>query len=118
MFKECKRVCDFLIVALHTDPSIERKDKNKPILSVAERIEILEAVRHIDKLVLYDTEAELVELLKELKPDIRIIGADWKNKPYTGHELPIKVYFNSRDHQYSSSELRKRIYEAENQKNK
>ena len=64
-------------------------------------------------LVDVDTEDDLVKLLTELKPDIRILGADWKGKKFTGYELPIKCYFNSRNHTWSSSNLRKRIYEAE-----
>lgn len=112
MLKEAKSVCDRLIVGLHTDPTIDRPQKNKPIQSVQERYIQLEACKYVDSIVLYDTEAELVELLKTINPDVRILGADWKDKPFTGHELPIKVFFNTRDHGYSSSELRERVKNA------
>lgn len=115
MFKEAREVCDYLIVGLHSDPSIDRPEKHKPIMSLEERRIILEGVRYIDELFVYDTEKQLYEILKKNEQgfDIRIIGADWKGKEYTGHDLPIEVYFNSRDHGFSTTELRHRIYEAE-----
>ena len=115
MFKECKNYCDYLIVGLHTDPTIDRPEKNKPIQSVEERMIQLEAIRYIDKVVTYDTEKDLYELLSTNPHNIniRIIGADWKDKPFTGHDLPIETIFNSRDHSYSSSELRRRIANSE-----
>jgi len=116
MFKECKEVCDFLIVALQGDPSVDRPLKNKPVQSIEERREMLEAIRWIDEIVEYDTEEDLYRLLKELPIDIRILGADWKGKAFTGHDLPIEVYFNTREHGYSSSELRDRIYASEAKK--
>ena len=116
MFEECKKVCDYLIVGVQSDPTIDRPEKNKPIQPHEERVEMVKAVRWVDEVVTYDTEADLLELLKTLHIDIRIIGADWKNKEYTGHELPLEVYFNSRDHGYSTSDLRKRICEAELEK--
>ena len=84
-------------------------------MSLEERRIILESIKYIDEVFEYDTEAQLYEILKknELGIDVRIIGKDWKGKPYTGHDLPIEMYFNSRDHGYSTSELRRRIYEAE-----
>lgn len=118
MFKEAKRVCDYLVVGLHSDPTIDRPQKNKPILSLNERKEILEGIKYIDEVFIYDTEKDLYRILKNLKPDIRIIGADWKGKPFTGHDLKIKTYFNSRDHSFSTTELRNRIYEAERAKRK
>ena len=115
MFKEAKEVCDYLIVGLHSDPTIDRPEKNKPIMSLKERKIILEGIKYIDEIFEYDTEAQLYDILKENKYgfDIRIIGADWKGKPYTGHDLPIEMYFNTRDHGFSTTELRRRIYEAE-----
>ena len=115
MFKEARDVCEYLIVGLHTDPTIDRPEKHKPIMSVEERRLILGAVKYIDEIFEYDTEAELYDILKKNERgfDIRIIGADWKGKPYTGHDLPLEMYFNTRDHGYSTTELRKRIYEAE-----
>ncbi len=118
VFKEAKTVCDYLIVALQEDPShtpagYRGKKKNTPVMSLEERRIILEGVRYIDEIVVYNTEEELYDLLTNLKPDIRIIGADWKDKEYTGRDLPIEMYFNSRGHQFSTTALRERIYEAE-----
>jgi glycerol-3-phosphate cytidylyltransferase len=113
MFKECKEVCDYMIVGLHSDPSLDRTEKNKPIMSLEERLTILNSIKYIDEVVVYDTEEDLYKLLKENKLgiNIRIIGADWKDKHFTGYDLPIENYFNTRDHCYSTSELRSRIYE-------
>lgn len=123
VFKEAKTVCDYLIVALQEDPSntpadYRGKKKNKPIMSLEERRIILESVRYVDEIVTYNSEEELHNLLVKLKPDIRIIGADWKGKQYTGHELPIEMYFNTRGHSFSTTALRERIYEAELEKRK
>ena len=113
MFKEAKEQCEFLAVGLQIDPSIDRPDKHKPIQSVEERKIILEGIRYIDAIFEYKTEEGLYKILKETQDeiDIRIVGADWKGKKFTGYDLPIKIYFNSRNHKYSSSELRKRIIE-------
>lgn len=118
MLKEAKTVCDHLIALLHEDPSVapaeyRGKKKHKPIMSLQERRIILEGIRYVDEIITYKTEDDLYKLLVELKPDIRIIGADWKGKQYTGHDLPIETYFNTRDHGFSTTELRRRIYEAE-----
>ena len=74
---------------------------------------MLDSIKYVDKIALYNTEEELYILLKDLNPDIRIIGADWKGKKFTGHDLSIEIYYNSRDHKWSSSSLRKRVYESE-----
>ena len=115
MFKECKSKCDYLIVGLEVDPSVDRSEKNKPIQSLEERKIQLESCKYIDKIVVYETEKGLFHLLKKLNPDVRFMGADWKNKPnYSRDLLPdMKVVYNSRAHSYSSSSLRKRIYERE-----
>jgi glycerol-3-phosphate cytidylyltransferase len=118
MFKEAKEQCDHLIVLLHDDPSVgaleyRGKKKNIPIMSLAERKIILEGIKYIDEIDTYRTEEELYNALKRIDPDIRIIGADWKGKEYTGHDLPIETYFNTRDHGFSTTELRNRIYEQE-----
>lgn len=118
MFKEAKQECDYLVVALHDDPSVapeeyRGKKKNRPIMSLEERKIILEGIKYVDEVIVYQTEDDLYSLLKTMKPDIRIIGADWHGKHFTGCELPIEVHFNSRNHGFSTSELRKRIYEAE-----
>lgn len=111
MLKECKSQCDYLIVGLQTDPSIDRPEKNKPVETVEERKIRLQGCKYVDKIITYNTEEDLYNLLKELKPDIRFLGADHKDKPFTGEDLPIKVIFNSRDHNFSSSNLKQRIYE-------
>jgi len=115
MFEEAKTVCDYLIVALHTDPSIDRQHKNKPIMSVEERMIILRGIRWIDEIITYDTEADLLKLLSNntIGIDIRILGMEYKDKPYTGRGLPLPVYYNTRGHSYSSTELRSRVYEGE-----
>lgn len=117
MLKEAKEMCDWLIVGLHDDPSVapeeyRGKKKNKPIQRLDERFIQLQANRYVDEIVVYKTEEDLLQLLKDLKPDLRIIGADWKDKFFTGHDLPIPVFYNSRNHNYSSTELRQRIKES------
>ena len=109
MLKEVKAQCDYLIFGLQTDPSIDRPDKHKPIETVEERMIRLQSCKYVDKIMVYDTEADLYNLLKELKPDIRFLGEDWKGKHFTGDDLNIKVIFNSRKHDYSSSNLIQRI---------
>lgn len=111
MFKECKEMCDYLIVGLQTDPSIDRPDKNKPIQTVEERLIQLEGIKYIDQIILYDTEKDLYELLRknELGIDVRILGEDWKGKRFTGDDLPLETIFNSRTHTYSSTALRDKI---------
>src|ERR1035437_9358320 len=100
MFKEIRAQCDFLVVGLQTDPTTDRPEKNKPIETIEERKIKLEGCKYIDQIILYNTEADLYNLLKKLKPDVRFLGADWKDKHFTGENLPIKVIFNSRDHDY------------------
>ena len=115
MLKECREQCDFLIVALQVDPSVDRPDKNRPGETLEERMIRLEGCKYVDKIVTYDTEVDLYNLLKELRPDVRFMGADWRDKPnYSKDLLPeMKVIYNSRSHNYSSSNLRKRIAESE-----
>ena len=113
MLKEIKEQCDYLVVGIQTDPSF-RSGKNTPIQSIEERKLQLEAVRYVDQIVQYDTEEDLVDLLKMTKPDLRFVGMDWKDNPnLTGGDLPIEIRYNSRDHGFSSSELRKRILKSE-----
>ena len=114
MFEECKKYCDYLIVGVQSDPSIDRPEKNSPIQSHKERLGIVSSIKFVDEVKPYDTESDLIKVLKEVNPDVRILGADHEGTEFTGHELPIKCIFNSRDHGYSTSELRKRVFEAEN----
>ena len=116
MFEECKQYCDYLIVGVQSDPSIDRSEKNSPIQSHEERLGLVSSIRFVDEVKPYSTESDLIDVLKEVNPDVRILGADHKGKEFTGHDLPIKCIFNSRDHSYSTSELRKRVVDSEKKK--
>ena len=109
MLKDAKAQCDKLIVGLQTDPTVNRPEKNKPIQSYEERYIQLEAVKYVDEIVKYETEDDLIKLLFDLNPDVRILGSDWENKPFTGYTLHIPIYFHKRDHDYSTSNLREKI---------
>lgn len=112
MFRDAKSVCDKLIVGLHTDPTIERPHKLKPILSTYERTETLLELRSVDDVVCYDTEADLVNLLKDLKPDVRILGTDYKGARFTGDELGIDIYYHNRDPFWSTTRFKKLIEQS------
>ena len=115
MLEECASVCDKLIVGLQVDPSIERSNKNKPIQSLVERYIQLKAVKFVDKIIPYQYESELEQILKAVNIDVRIIGSDWEGKDFTGKNLigeTHKIVYNKRRHSFSSSELRKRIKES------
>lgn len=116
MFKECKEYCDFLIVGVQSDPSIDRSEKSVPIQSHKERIGIVESIKYVDRVIPYDTEADLIQVLLDIKPDVRILGADHQGTNFTGYDLPIKCIFNTRDHGYSTSELRDRVFLAQKAK--
>lgn len=116
MFKECKEYCDFLIVGVQSDPSIDRPEKNAPIQSHKERIGIVESIKYVDRVIPYDTEADLIQVLLDIKPDVRILGTDHQGTNFTGYDLPIKCIFNTRDHGYSTSELRDRVFLAQKAK--
>ena len=110
MLKDAKNQCDHLVVGLQSNPTIDRpKIKNKPIQSLAERKIQLEAVKYIDEIIIYNTEDELYKLLENLNPDIRILGSDYKGKSFTGDDLNINIYYHNREHNYSSTNLRKLI---------
>ena len=116
MFQECKQYCDYLIVGVQSDSSIDRPEKNSPIQSHKERLGIVNSIKFVDEVKPYDRESDLITMLKEVNPDVRILGADHQGTEFTGHELDIKCVFNSRDHGYSTSELRRRVFEAEKKK--
>jgi glycerol-3-phosphate cytidylyltransferase len=113
MLEDCKNVCDYLIVGLQSDPTLDRESKNKPIQTLKERKIMIESIKYVDKVIVYNTEEELVELIKEVNPDIRIIGSDWKEKKITGSELNIPIHWHNRNHNYSTSNLRKKIFKNE-----
>ena len=119
MLEEARSHCDFLIVALQYDPSLDRSTKNKPIQSVVERYLQLRSSKWVDDIVFYNSEAELLELLTCLPINVRILGDEYKDRDFTGRDLCTKLgidlVFNSRKHNYSSSGLRKRIAQAESQ---
>ena len=118
MFKECKKQCDHLMVGLQTNPNKDRPEKNIPIQSLEERWGQLEAIKYIDHIIIYETEDDLIQLLTDMQVDVRFVGADWINRKYTGWELGIPVVFNSRDHSFSTSELRQRIFQSEQKNSK
>jgi glycerol-3-phosphate cytidylyltransferase len=114
MFEECKKHCDYLIVGILTDPTIDRPEKNKPIQSIRERDIQVSACKWVDDTKYYDTEAHLYNYLKKNVDGIavRFLGDDWAYKQYTGHDLPMKVMFCPRGHGYSSSSLRNRVVDG------
>jgi cytidyltransferase-like protein len=117
MLKDCKKVCDYLIVGLQTDPTIDRPtSKNKPIQTLEERKIMIESIKYVDEVRVYSTEDDLINLIKNINPDIRIIGSDWEGKQITGGELDIPLYIHNRDHDYSTTNLRKKIVKAQNYK--
>lgn len=113
MLEEAKSVCDYLIVGLQVDPSIDRKNKNKPVQSLVERQIQLSAVKYVDQVIVYTTEQELLEIIQAIPMDIRIVGEDYRNSDFTGKEycqaIGVEIYYNRRRHDYSSSELVNRI---------
>ncbi len=114
MLEEAKKQCDYLIVGLQTDPTIDRpKEKNKPVQSVFERFIQLEACKYVDKVIPYATEKELVDILLSYHIDVRILGEEYMEKDFTGMELEMEFYFNKRRHSFSTTELRQRVVAAE-----
>ena len=110
LLEEAKRNCDILTVGLHSDPSKERPEKNAPIESVYERTIRLYSCRYVDRVIVYETEADLVSLLSQLRPDIRFVGDDYKGKNLTGEQYCGKVFYHTRsNHDYSGSALRARM---------
>ena len=120
MLKEAKSVCDYLICGLHIDPQIERPQKNKPIQSAVERYIQLSSVEYVDEIIPYNLEMDLCDILLGYNIDVRIIGADYKGKNFSGLDIcqtkGIEIYYNERSHSFSSSELRRRIAHAEQER--
>ena len=108
-FKECKENCDHFTILLHSDPTIERPNKLKPILSVDERIEVLSSIKYIDDIKVYTYEEELIKLLKDNNFNIRFLGDDYIGKSFTGIELNIDIHFLSRSHGWSTTKFKKLI---------
>jgi len=121
MLAEVKNHCDYLIAGLQTDPTIDRPGtKNAPIQSIVERQITLSATRYVDEIVVYQTEKDLEDILLTLPIDVRILGVEYADKEFTGKDICLKrgieIVYNSRDHSFSSSSLRKRVAEAEGKK--
>ncbi len=117
MLEEAKTVCDYLIVALQLDPTLDRPHKNKPTQSIVERYIQLKACRSVDEIVPYNTEEDLMDILKSFVIDVRIIGDDYRDKEFTGkdycEEKGIEIYYNKRDHRFSTTSLKKSVFEQE-----
>jgi glycerol-3-phosphate cytidylyltransferase len=112
MLEEAKRHCDYLIAGLQNDPTIDRPEKNKPVQSIVERQLQVGAVRHVDEVIVYNTEADLRDLLLTLPIDVRIIGEEYEDRHFTGKDIPMRIVYNSRKHSFSSTDLRKRVKEV------
>lgn len=117
MLEEAKLNCDYLIVGLQTDPTIDRPTKNKPTQTVVERYIQLKACKYVDEIVPYATEQDLEDILKSFTIDLRIVGDEYKDRDFTGRtyceEKGIALYFNTRDHRFSSTSLRQEVYKKE-----
>ena len=117
MLEEAKRHCDYLIVGLQIDPTLDREHKNAPIQSIVERQIQLSAIKYVDEIVIYNTEKDLTDLLLTLPIDVRVLGDEYKTKDFTGKDIAkqrgCKIVYNGRDHSFSSTSLRKRVNHAE-----
>ena len=117
MLEEAKTQCDYLIVGLQLDPSLDRAEKNAPTQTITERYIQLKGCKYVDEIVPYVSEQDLEDILRSFKLDVRIIGEEYRDKPFTGREYcqtkGIELYFNTRDHRFSSSGLRKQVKIAE-----
>lgn len=113
MLREAKEQCDYLICGLQVDPSIDREEKNPPVQTLVERYTQLTGVKYVDEIIPYQSEDDLLDILNMVNIDIRIIGAEYKDTSFTGRatcaKRGIEIYFNKRDHRFSTSDLRKRV---------
>ena len=110
MLEEAKTVCDYLIVCIQSDPSLDREEKNKPVQSIIEReIQVL-GCRFVEEVIIYDTEVDLLNIIDQVDWDVRILGEEYKDKDFTGRDQTLeRCHFNKRPHTFSSSELRERV---------
>jgi glycerol-3-phosphate cytidylyltransferase len=117
MLREAKEQCDYLVCGLHVDPSYQRKDKNVPVQTLVERWAQLQGVKYVDEIIPYQTETDLEDILKLFNFDVRIIGDEYKDIRFTGRATcaarGIELYFNKRDHRFSTSDLRGRVHGLE-----
>jgi len=118
MLREAKEQCDYLLVGLQMDPSIDRAEKNAPVQSVVERYTQLKGVRYVDEIIPYQTEADLEDILGMYHIDVRVLGEEYRDKTFTGRAIclrrGIELYYNKREHRFSTSDLRKRVCEDRN----
>ena len=116
MLREAKSVCDYLIVGLQVDPSVDREEKNPPVQTLVERYAQLKAVSYVDEIIPYQLEEEVVDILQMYDIDVRILGEEYRKKNFTGKDVcqkrDIELHFNKRDHRFSTSDLRKRVIDA------
>lgn len=117
MLEEAKHHCDYLVVGLQSNPALDRPIKNTPVQSIVERQVQVKACRYVDEVIVYDTEKDLEDLLKTLPIDVRIIGSDYSGKEFTGKDYcirnSIEIVYNRRNHSFSTTDLRTRVYQAE-----
>jgi glycerol-3-phosphate cytidylyltransferase len=120
MLREAKSQCDYLICALQIDPSVDRPEKNKPVQTVVERYTQLDAVKFVDEIIPYLHESDLEDILQMRSITVRVLGDEYRERDFTGRDIckarDIDLYFNNRDHRFSSSDLRRRVAERENEK--
>ena len=112
MLEEAKDNCDFLIVGLQSDPTLDRSDKNKPVQSIYERYIQLYGIKFVDEVIPYDRESSLMDILTTKPIDVRFVGEEYEEKDFTGSHLPIEIYYTSRQHTFSSTDLRERVRNA------
>jgi glycerol-3-phosphate cytidylyltransferase len=116
MLREAKEQCDYLICGLQMDPSVDRSEKNAPVQTIVERYTQLKGVKYVDEIIPYGSEKDLEDILTMYHIDVRILGVEYKDKNFTGYEIckkrGIDLYYNKRDHRFSTSDLRKRVCEV------
>jgi len=113
MLRDAKEQCDYLICGLQIDPSLDRPEKNSPVQTIVERHTQLSAIKYVDEIIPYQTETDLEDILNMLHIDVRILGEEYKNGKFTGRAIcakrGIELFFNKREHRFSSSDLRNRV---------
>ena len=120
MLREAKEHCDYLICGLQVDPSVDRPEKNSPVQTLVERWTQLQAVKYVDEIIPYQTEKDLEDILQLFNLDVKIMGPEYKEQDFTGKAICIQrgidIYYNKRDHRFSSTDLRKRVHISEQDK--
>lgn len=113
MLRDAKQHCDYLLVGLQIDPSLDRTEKNKPVQSIVERYTQLKGIKYVDEIIPYGTEEDLLDLMELYTIDVRILGEEYRDKDFTGRDIcrkrDIDIIFNNRDHRFSTSDLRMRV---------